>query len=227
MRRTYVIAAFVAAAGVTAILELLLRDSAGGSIILTIAFWKALSEGAVALAAIAELTRAKWVTPIRRTLLSFYPMILLTSLLMILLVLKFDIYPWTDAQNAWMNKEAFLGRNLLLSLLLFGLAWRVAVVQGGSQALSRSLYSSMSPRSVSGEFFGFFSVMSKFSSILGPVIFAGAVAVFGNSRPAVLSLVVFFVVGIVLLQRVDVEAGRTVAIEADRRLLRDDPEDET
>jgi hypothetical protein len=133
MSRTYVIAAFVAAAGVIAILELLLRDSAGGSVILTLAFWKALSEGAVALAAIAELTRAKWVAPIRRTLVSFYPMILLTTLLMILLVLKFDIYPWSDAQNAWMNKRAFLGRNLLLSLLLFVLAWRVAVGPVGSR----------------------------------------------------------------------------------------------
>ena len=105
------------------------------------------------------------------------------------------------------------------------LAWMVAVVQGGSQALSRSLYASMSPTSVSGEFFGFFSVMSKFSSILGPVIFAGAVAVFGNSRPAVLSLVAFFIIGIVLLQRVDVEEGRRVAVEADRRLLGEGKED--
>ena len=107
------------------------------------------------------------------------------------------------------------------------LAWMVAVVQGGSQALSRSLYASMSPTSVSGEFFGFFSVMSKFSSILGPVIFAGAVAVFGSSRPAVLSLVTFFIVGIVLLQRVDVAEGRRVAVEADRRLLGENMEDES
>ncbi|MDH5373945.1 MAG: MFS transporter, partial [Acidimicrobiia bacterium] len=106
------------------------------------------------------------------------------------------------------------------------LAWMVAVVQGGSQALSRSLYSSMSPTSISGEFFGFFSVMSKFSSILGPVIFAGAVAIFGNSRPAILGLVAFFIVGIVLLQRVDVDEGRRVAIEADRRLLGENRKDE-
>lgn len=99
------------------------------------------------------------------------------------------------------------------------LAWMVAVVQGGSQALSRSLYASMSPTSVSGEFFGFFSVMSKFSAILGPVLFAGAVAIFGSSRPAVLSLVVFFVVGIVLLNRVDVEAGQRIAREADAELM--------
>ena len=48
------------------------------------------------------------------------------------------------------------------------LAWMVAVVQGGSQALSRSLYADMSPASMSGEFFGFFSIMSKFSAIIGP-----------------------------------------------------------
>jgi MFS family permease len=96
------------------------------------------------------------------------------------------------------------------------LAWMVAVVQGGSQALSRSLYAGMSPTSESGEFFGFFSVMSKFSAILGPLIFAGAVALFDSSRPAILFIVVFFVVGIALLLRVDVEEGRRVAREADR-----------
>ncbi len=104
------------------------------------------------------------------------------------------------------------------------LAWMVAVVQGGSQALSRSLYASMSPTSVSGEFFGFFSVMSKFSAILGPVLFAGAVALFGSSRPAVLSLVVFFVVGIVLLNNVDVDAGQRTAQEADRELMGEGPD---
>ena len=104
------------------------------------------------------------------------------------------------------------------------LAWMVAVVQGGSQALSRSLYASMSPTSVSGEFFGFFSVMSKFSAILGPVLFAGAVALFGSSRPAVLTLVAFFLVGIVLLNNVDVEAGQQTAREADRELMGGEPD---
>jgi UMF1 family MFS transporter len=96
------------------------------------------------------------------------------------------------------------------------LAWMVAVVQGGSQALSRSLYAGMSPASESGEFFGFFSVMSKFSAIAGPLVFAGAVALFDSSRPAILMIVVFFVAGIALLTRVDVDEGRRVAREADR-----------
>ena len=100
------------------------------------------------------------------------------------------------------------------------LAWMVAVVQGGSQALSRSLYAGMAPTSESGEFFGFFSVMSKFSAIAGPLIFAAAVTLFDTSRPAILFIVAFFIVGIVLLLRVDVEEGRRVARAADRDAAR-------
>lgn len=96
------------------------------------------------------------------------------------------------------------------------IAWMVAIVQGGSQALSRSLYASMSPASMSGEFFGFFSIMAKFSAFIGPVVFAGAIALFGSSRPAVLAVVGFFVVGGCLLGRVDVDEGRRVAEETDR-----------
>jgi len=91
------------------------------------------------------------------------------------------------------------------------LAWMVAVVQGGSQALSRSLYASMTPKSMSGEFFGFFSIMSKFASFLSPIVFIVSVAIFGSSRPAILSLIVFFGVGMFLLRQVDVERGKAVA----------------
>ncbi len=99
------------------------------------------------------------------------------------------------------------------------LAWMVAVVQGGSQGLSRSLFSSMSPASKSGEFFGFFGIMEKFSAILGPLVFAYAATTFGNSRPAVLSLIAFFIIGGYLLTRVDVEEGRRVARAEDAALL--------
>lgn len=99
------------------------------------------------------------------------------------------------------------------------LAWMVAIVQGGSQALSRSLYASMSPAAKSGEFFGLFGVMEKFSSVMGPFLFAAAAAIFASSRPAILSLILFFLVGIFLLTRVDVEQGRRVAREDDAALL--------
>ncbi len=99
------------------------------------------------------------------------------------------------------------------------LAWMVAMVQGGSQALSRSLYASLSPAAKSGEFFGLYGVMEKFSAIIGPLLFAAAAATFDSSRPAVLSLIVLFFVGIYLLIRVNIEEGRRVARQEDAALL--------
>jgi UMF1 family MFS transporter len=99
------------------------------------------------------------------------------------------------------------------------LAWMVATVQGGSQALSRSLYAVMSPAAKSGEFFGLFGVMEKFSAVLGPILFAAAGAAFASSRPAILSLIAFFIIGGWLLTTVDVAEGRKVAQAQDAALL--------
>jgi UMF1 family MFS transporter len=101
------------------------------------------------------------------------------------------------------------------------LAWMVSVVQGGSQALSRSLYSSMTPASKSGEFFGLFGVMEKFSAIIGPLVFTFAVLNFGSSRPAVLSIIAFFILGGYLLTRVNVEEGKRVARQEDAEMLKE------
>jgi UMF1 family MFS transporter len=105
------------------------------------------------------------------------------------------------------------------------LAWMVAVVQGGSQALSRSLFASMAPASKSGEFFGLFGVLEKFSAILGPLVFAYAAITFGSSRPAILSIIAFFIVGGLLLTRVNVAEGRRVAQAEDAIYLGADAAD--
>jgi UMF1 family MFS transporter len=127
-------------------------------------------------------------------------------------------------------------RSILLSLVVYSviavwgfflnsvvefwfLAWMVATVQGGSQALSRSLFSMLAPKSKSGEFFGLFGVMEKFSAILGPLLFALAARSFGSSRPAILSIIAFFLIGGFLLTRVNVEAGRKAAQAEDQALL--------
>ncbi len=99
------------------------------------------------------------------------------------------------------------------------LAWMVAIVQGGSQALSRSLYASMTPTSKSGEFFGLFSIMEKFASIIGPLLFAFAAATLGSSRPAILSLIALFVIGGYLLTRVNIEEGQKAAVEEDKEVF--------
>ena len=98
------------------------------------------------------------------------------------------------------------------------LAVLVGTVQGGSQALSRSLFASMIPRHKSSEFFGFFAVFEKFAGILGPLLFASAVGSTGSTRSAILSIVVFFVLGGLVLAAVDVEAGQRAAREAEAGL---------
>jgi UMF1 family MFS transporter len=88
------------------------------------------------------------------------------------------------------------------------LALMVAVVQGGSQALSRSLFASMIPTERSSEFFGFFSIFEKFGAIAGPAAFEMASRATGSSRSAILSVMVFFITGAVVLSFVDVRAGQ-------------------
>jgi UMF1 family MFS transporter len=91
------------------------------------------------------------------------------------------------------------------------LALMVATVQGGSQALSRSLFASMIPRERSSEFFGFFSIFEKFGAIAGPVTFEAASRATGSSRSAILGVMVFFVAGAAVLSFVNVEKGQVAA----------------
>jgi len=98
------------------------------------------------------------------------------------------------------------------------LAGMVAMVQGGTQALSRSLFASMVPKHKSGEFFGFYSVFEKFGGILGPAVFGIAVSSTGSSRSAILWVIAFFVVGGAMLMRVNVGEGERAAREADANL---------
>jgi UMF1 family MFS transporter len=113
-----------------------------------------------------------------------------------------------------------LGYFMRTALHFYLLAGLVGTVQGGTQALSRSLFASMIPRHKSGEFFGFFSVFEKFAGIFGPLIFAGTIAMTGSSRNAILSVIVFFAVGALLLWPVDVDEGHRVARAADQAAIR-------
>ena len=99
------------------------------------------------------------------------------------------------------------------------LAVMVATVQGGTQALSRSLFASLIPAHKSGEFFGFYSVFEKFASIFGPLLFWVTIAMTGNSRNAILSVILFFAVGALLLSRVRVSEGQEAARAADKGLI--------
>jgi UMF1 family MFS transporter len=93
----------------------------------------------------------------------------------------------------------------------FALAFLVGLVQGGSQALSRSLFARMTPPAKSSEYFSFFAVFEKFAGIFGPLLFGASVMLFQSSRAAILSVIAFFVSGAIVLAFVDVEAGEAAA----------------
>ncbi|MEQ1573130.1 MAG: MFS transporter [Vicinamibacterales bacterium] len=93
----------------------------------------------------------------------------------------------------------------------FALAFLVGTVQGGSQALSRSLFARMIPKHKSSQYFGFFAVFEKFAGIAGPAIFALSVTLFASSRVAILSVIFFFAAGAMVLTRVNVAEGEAQA----------------
>jgi MFS transporter, UMF1 family len=97
----------------------------------------------------------------------------------------------------------------------YALAILVGMVQGGTQALSRSLFASMIPKHKSSEFFAFFGVFERYAGILGPLVFAVMVEATGQSRNAILAVLGFFIIGGALLAFVKVDDGRQAARKAE------------
>ena len=83
----------------------------------------------------------------------------------------------------------------------------IAIVLGGSQALSRSLYARMIPKSKEASFFGLYEVSERGTSWLGPLLFSIVISRTGSYRQALLSLIFFFVVGLVVLIFTDTDRG--------------------
>jgi UMF1 family MFS transporter len=108
-----------------------------------------------------------------------------------------------------------LGYYMRTATHFFLLATLVGMVQGGTQALSRSLFAGMIPQHKSGEFFGFYSVFEKFAGILGPLVFSAVIGQTGSSRNAILAVIVFFVIGGAILAFVNVAEGERAARAAD------------
>ena len=122
------------------------------------------------------------------------------------------IYTLIAVVGYYMNKE--------WHFILLGLG--VATVQGGSQALSRSLVGQLMPKSKSAEFYGFFSVSEKFNTVIGPAMFSLINMLTGNSRLAIISLIVFFLAGMLLLTRVDIGRGIQTAKAEDAKMIQVD-----
>jgi UMF1 family MFS transporter len=105
------------------------------------------------------------------------------------------------------------------------LACGVAAVQGGTQALSRSLYTTLIPAGKSSEFFGFYGLSGKFGNIFGPALFGLITEKTGSSRWGVLAVAGFFLGGMFLLSRVDLAAGASAARREEQHLMAPDTSD--
>jgi UMF1 family MFS transporter len=90
----------------------------------------------------------------------------------------------------------------------YGLAVAIGLVQGGIQALSRALFASLIPPGQTAELFGFYNMVGKFAAVLGPFLVGSAAALTGDPRLALLPILLLFVIGAILLFRVDVAAAR-------------------
>jgi UMF1 family MFS transporter len=88
------------------------------------------------------------------------------------------------------------------------LGFIIAIILGGSQAVSRSFFSSLIPPGKHAEFFGFYAISAKFASVFGPLVFAIIIDITGSARLSILSLTCFFLIGMVLLSRVKTEGRR-------------------
>jgi UMF1 family MFS transporter len=153
--------------------------------------------------------------------LKFTPQVLMGTLLVIQFVamggaLLFGklIAPWLGTKRAIMAALVIWSGVVVYAYQMnsprefFALGVIVGLVMGGSQALSRSYYGSMVPEDASAEFYGFYTVFTKFSSIWGPFAFGAIKQMTGSSRLAILSLIVFFLAGLTLLWLVNEEKAR-------------------
>lgn len=111
------------------------------------------------------------------------------------------------------------GYFLRTPLHFFLLGFAVATVQGGSQALSRSLFGRMVPKSQSAEFYSFFGVSEKIAGTVGPLVFGIVSRLMGGSRFSIISLIIFFALGMLLLTRVNEHEGIRVAEAEEQALL--------
>jgi len=107
----------------------------------------------------------------------------------------------------WIGTLVYAYAFLKTTLDFYMMAAAIAVVLGGSQALSRSVYSLMIPKGQESEYFGLYEISDKGTSWLGPLLFGLALQFTGSYRIAILSLIVFFVAGLLLLFRVNVHQG--------------------
>ncbi len=142
------------------------------------------------------------------------------SLIAALLIVQFVGFPAALAFG-WLGKRIGARNGIFVAIAVYAaatvaaygmneirhfyvLAATIGLVQGGIQSLSRSYYASLVPEGKQGEFFGFYNMMGKFAAVLGPTMVGVTALLTGDTRIGMLSILVLFVGGALLLTR----AGR-------------------
>ena len=145
------------------------------------------------------------------------------SLIVALLLVQFVAFPATLLYNLF-GKRIGVKKALLVAIAgysiiavfgffmvetwhFYALAVAIGLFQGGIQALSRSFYTRLIPEEQSAEFFGFFNLLGKFAAVIGPVLMGTVTLITGSNRLGILSLVVLFIAGGLILLRVDEAEG--------------------
>lgn len=96
----------------------------------------------------------------------------------------------------------------------WSLAIAIALVQGATQAISRSLYAGLIPVEKSSEFFSFFSISSKFAGVIGPLVFALVSDALGDSRYSLIFVASLFLIGMYLLTKVNLDEGKKAVAQS-------------
>ena len=154
------------------------------------------------------------------------------SMIVALLITQFVAFPLAILYNIFGHKVgirkallvavggysviAVLGFFMTKEIHFYLLACCIGLFQGGIQALSRSYYSRLIPTEHSSEFYGFFNMLGKFAAIIGPLLIGVVSLITGEQRYGILSLIILFIVGGVLLAKVD-EKDASAEIEAYRK----------
>ncbi|URZ06911.1 MFS transporter [Clostridium felsineum] len=144
-----------------------------------------------------------------------------TTMLIILLTMQFIAFPFSIIFG--MLSKKFQGKIMLyVGIIIYSIIciysyflkttldfWILAILvgtsQGGIQALSRSYLGKLVPKDKANEFFGFYNIFGKFSAILGPVMVGAVTQITGSSNKGVLSVLVLFLIGGIILKKVPSE----------------------
>ena len=151
-----------------------------------------------------------------------------SDLIIALLMVQFIAFPSAIGYNSFAKKigtknavfiaiggyslATFLGYLMSERLHFFALAALIGLFQGGIQALSRSLYARLIPKNMEAEFFGFYNMLGKFASVIGPLLMGWITVLTGSVRFGILSILILFIAGGILLKGVNFEEGEIIAI---------------